>query len=80
MPTVELETSEWNQVIAILAQAPWNVANPLLNRVAEQLRVQNSATATAATATAANVPATAGELAGDRPGQDIFRGPGNRHG
>jgi hypothetical protein len=41
--TVELSEAEWNQVINILAQAPWNVANPLLVRITQQLQVQKSA-------------------------------------
>ena len=35
---VNLEQPEWNQLLGILAQAPWNVANPLIMRIGEQLR------------------------------------------
>lgn len=38
--TVNLDQPEWNQVLAILSQAPWNVANPLLLKIGEQLRQQ----------------------------------------
>jgi hypothetical protein len=48
--TVELTEAEWNQAINILAQAPWNVANPLLVRITQQLQVQKSATAFVAAA------------------------------
>ena len=37
---VNLEQQEWSQLLAILAQAPWNVANPLIMKVGEQLRLQ----------------------------------------
>jgi hypothetical protein len=37
---VELTEAEWNQVISVLAQAPWNVANPLLVRITQQLQAQ----------------------------------------
>lgn len=37
---IELEREEWDRVMAILAQAPWNVANPLLMKIGEQLRRQ----------------------------------------
>ena len=43
---VDLEQPEWNQLLAILAQAPWNVANPLIMKIGEQLRQQVSAGAT----------------------------------
>lgn len=38
--TVNLELDDWNKVLAILAQAPWNVANPLIMAMGEQLRQQ----------------------------------------
>jgi hypothetical protein len=38
MVEVRLEAQEWNQLLAILAQAPWNVANPLIMKIGEQLR------------------------------------------
>ena len=40
MSTVQLNDQEWQQVMAVLAQAPWNVANPLLMKIGEQLRRQ----------------------------------------
>ena len=42
MSTVQLNDQEWQQVMAVLAQAPWNVANPLLMKIGEQLRRQAS--------------------------------------
>ena len=74
--TVTLTEAEWNQVVGILAQAPWNVANPLLNRIAEQLRGQKGATAAAVALEGARDP---GGGTG-KPAQGVFPGPGNRHG
>jgi hypothetical protein len=38
--TVVLETEEWQQIMGLMAEAPWRIANPLLMKVGEQLRVQ----------------------------------------
>jgi hypothetical protein len=38
MTEVRLDTQEWNQLLQILAQAPWSVANPLIMKIGEQLR------------------------------------------
>jgi hypothetical protein len=40
MPTVTLDEQEWRQVMAVLSQAPWNVANPLLMKIGQQLQQQ----------------------------------------
>jgi hypothetical protein len=40
MMEVRLDQQEWNQLLQILAQAPWNVANPLIMKIGEQLRAQ----------------------------------------
>jgi hypothetical protein len=40
MSTVELDEQEWQQVINLIAQAPWTVANPLLMKIGNQLRTQ----------------------------------------
>jgi hypothetical protein len=40
MTDVRLEPQEWNQLLQILAQAPWNVANPLIMKIGEQLRAR----------------------------------------
>ena len=40
MPAVALDDNEWGQVMAILADAPWKVANPLMMKIGGQLRVQ----------------------------------------
>lgn len=37
---VNLEQQEWNQVLAVLAQAPWQTVNPLIMKIADQLRMQ----------------------------------------
>ena len=42
MSTVELDNEEWQKVMAVLATAPWNVANPLLMKIGEQLRPQSN--------------------------------------
>jgi hypothetical protein len=38
MTEVRLEPTEWSQVLQILANAPWAVANPLIMKIGEQLR------------------------------------------
>lgn len=38
MPQVNLEENEWQNVMSIIAQAPWNIANPLLMKIGAQLR------------------------------------------
>jgi hypothetical protein len=43
MLNVRLQEAEWNQVISIIAQAPWSVANPLLNAITRQLQEQKAA-------------------------------------
>lgn len=40
MASVQLEDEEWQRVLAVLAQAPWQVANPLIMKIGEQLRAQ----------------------------------------
>ena len=40
MPVVDLDETEWQNVLAILATAPWNQANPLLMKIGQQLRIQ----------------------------------------
>jgi hypothetical protein len=40
MSTVQLDDEEWQRVLSIIATAPWNVANPLLMKIGEQLRHQ----------------------------------------
>lgn len=36
---IELDFEEWQRVLSILAQAQWAVANPLIMKIGEQLRV-----------------------------------------
>lgn len=43
MSMVELSDSEWQQVMGILALAPWRDANPLLMKIGEQLRAKQQA-------------------------------------
>jgi hypothetical protein len=40
MAKVELETEEWQRVLAIIATASWTQANPLLMKIGEQLKAQ----------------------------------------
>lgn len=40
MLSVQLEVEDWNKVLAILAQAPWAQANPLIMAIGGQLRGQ----------------------------------------
>lgn len=39
---VYLPIEDWNKVLSILAQAPWNLANPLIMAMGEQLRAAQS--------------------------------------
>jgi hypothetical protein len=41
MPAVHLDDEEWQKVMAIIATASWTVANPLLLKIGEQLRMQS---------------------------------------
>src|SRR6516164_4108427 len=43
MPVIELSENKWGQVMSILADAPWKIANPLLMEIGEQLRAQRLA-------------------------------------
>lgn len=38
MAHVELTEQEWQQVIAMIAMAPWREANPLLMKIGQQLQ------------------------------------------
>ena len=38
MIEVRLDTEEWNRVLAVLAQAPWNQVNPLIMKIGQQLQ------------------------------------------
>jgi hypothetical protein len=40
MVEVRLDPQEWNQLLQVLSQAPWNIANPLIMKIGEQLRAQ----------------------------------------
>lgn len=35
---VDLDQPEWNQLLAILAQAPWATANPIIMKIGAQLQ------------------------------------------
>jgi hypothetical protein len=41
MSSVELSDQEWGQLMSILSEAAWKVANPLLMKIGEQLRAQH---------------------------------------
>lgn len=36
--TVNLEQEEWNRVLAVLSQGPWNIVNPLIMTIGSQLK------------------------------------------
>lgn len=40
MMIVDLSHAEWQQVMALLANAPWRDANPLLMKIGAQLQAQ----------------------------------------
>lgn len=42
MPTVELDTQEWQQVLGMISAAPWRDANPLLMKIGAQLQPQEA--------------------------------------
>ena len=46
--TVNLEFDEWQRVLALMAKGPWEVANPLIMKIGEQLRMQTPAPAAGA--------------------------------
>ena len=41
MATIQLADEEWQQVMAIIANAPWRDANPLLMKIGAQLQAQS---------------------------------------
>ena len=41
MIEVRLDAEEWNRVLAVLAQAPWNQVNGLIMSIGEQLRARS---------------------------------------
>ena len=41
MSSVNLTEQQWGQLMNILADAPWKIANPLLMAIGEQLRLQH---------------------------------------
>jgi hypothetical protein len=45
MNSVVLDEQEWQQVLGILATAPWRDANPLLMKIGNQLRAQQQVAA-----------------------------------
>ena len=43
MPSVELDATDWNMIVNILASTkewPWTVTNPLITKLAQQLQPQ----------------------------------------
>jgi hypothetical protein len=42
---VDLEDREWQSIMQMLAQQPWHLANPLLMKIGEQLRLDAAAKA-----------------------------------
>jgi hypothetical protein len=48
LTNVALDDNEWQQVLAILATAPWRDANPLLMKIGNQLRQHHNPAATTA--------------------------------
>ena len=37
---VDLDEQEWQQVLGLISEAPWRVANPLLMKIGQQLMSQ----------------------------------------
>jgi hypothetical protein len=62
MIEVRLPIEQWQQVLAILATAPWSTANPLIMALGEQLRARTESAAVARrTGNGADVEAAQGE-------------------
>ena len=40
MATVELTDTEWGQLMSIVGDAPWKLANPLFMKIGQQLQAQ----------------------------------------
>jgi hypothetical protein len=40
MASVQLDIEEWQRVLAVLAQGPWQTVNPLILKIGEQVRAQ----------------------------------------
>lgn len=45
MIEIRLALEEWQRVLAVLAQAPWSTANPLIMAIGEQLRAHGETAA-----------------------------------
>lgn len=54
MIEVRLPIEDWQRVLSILAQAPWNQVNPLIMSIGDQLRAHASAPAAPAPAKRGN--------------------------
>jgi hypothetical protein len=48
MVKIELPLEQWQQVLSILARAPWSEANPLIMAIGDQARAQAAAPPAAA--------------------------------
>lgn len=42
---IDLDEQEWRQVVAVLAQAPWATANPLIMKIGGQMQAHAAAAA-----------------------------------
>ena len=62
MSIVELNEQEWQQILQLLSEAPWRLANPLLMKIGEQLRSQSTKQQT----NSQEVPAAQGEVVSRR--------------
>lgn len=40
MPTLELTQEEWQALTIVLTKQPWEIANPILYKMANQMRAQ----------------------------------------
>jgi hypothetical protein len=54
--SVALTASEWNQVLAVLAEGPFKVVMPLITKINEQAMRQDGADTLASDRTPAHVP------------------------
>ena len=54
--SVTLVAEQWNQVIALCAEGPWRIANPIINELGRQLNAAAEASVAAPAVNGAEAP------------------------
>lgn len=70
MPSIDLSEQEWNQVMAIIGDAPWKIAHPLLMRMGQQLQAQRQPPVPASAPLSSIIPKPAPGNGADMEAQD----------